>query len=93
MKKLDCKNLCELLRGVDSVTFSLSQIGEETHSSREVYEAILEGHATGVAKIIEQLEHDLEDLSGLEIMQGDFAKGYMLATMNHIEIVKGGAEK
>lgn len=48
--------------------------------------------AYDIDKVVEQLEHDIEDLSGLEIMSGKFAEGYAWATKNHIEIVKGGAE-
>lgn len=46
--------------------------------------------AYDVQGVVEQLEHDIEDLSGLELMSGKFAEGYAWATKNHIEIVKGG---
>lgn len=42
MSRLTYEKLCEILQGVDRVTFTLTRVGEETHSSREVYEAIQE---------------------------------------------------
>lgn len=42
MSRLTYEKLCEILQSVDQVTFSLTRVGEETHSSREVYEAIKE---------------------------------------------------
>lgn len=42
MSRLTYEKLCEILKGVNRVLFILDGIGEEEHSSREVYEAIQE---------------------------------------------------
>ena len=42
MGRLTYEKLCEILQGVNRVTFTLDGVGEESYSSQEVYEVIKE---------------------------------------------------
>lgn len=42
MGRLTYEKLCEILQHVNRVTFILDGVGEESHSSQEVHEAIKE---------------------------------------------------
>lgn len=90
MSRLTYEKLCEILQGVDRVTFTLTGVGEETHRSREVYEAI------------QELQHykDLEE-QGRLINEEDVLKfyyidsedkyvvGQRLDTMYYAEVTEG----
>lgn len=61
---IDLMKLAELLKGVDTITFKLEGVGEESFRSKEIYEAIapyleVEHFATALEEPLRDLEKDL----------------------------------